>query len=376
MNQRKIYIIYHGRFPSEKAAALFAAKTAESFVGLGCNVELIIPTRDSFKVDPFEYYSLKQRFKITKIYIPDIIKFNIFKSLSFRLSHLLFALSVRKYLTRNASARDIFYSNEFVSLLLVPKAETVCYELHDYPENNLWLYKKLFHKVSHVLVTNSWKQKKLHKDFPETINKTFVEMNAVDIDDFNINISTHEARTQLNLSHEKKIILYTGHLYSWKGVETLATAASKFSEDILFYFVGGTLEDVERFRAAYKASKNVFFVGHFPHDQMPIWQKAADILVIPNSGKQNISVYYTSPMKLFEYLASDRPIIASDLPSIREIAGDFPVYFTPDSASDLEQVIKTVLNEGWSVDKQKIREFINNHSWLNRGKRILARLMV
>jgi glycosyltransferase involved in cell wall biosynthesis len=47
----------------------------------------------------------------------------------------------------------------------------------------------------------------------------------------------------------------------------------------------------------------------------------ADILVLPNSANA-VSSRYTSPLKLFEYLAAGRPIVASDLPALREVLRD------------------------------------------------------
>jgi len=73
-----------------------------------------------------------------------------------------------------------------------------------------------------------------------------------------------------------------------------------------FYFVGGTSATYWRYRKEYVAA-NMHFVGHVPHEEIPAWQAAADMLIIPNTAQQEISTHYTSPMKLFEYMASERP---------------------------------------------------------------------
>ena len=64
------------------------------------------------------------------------------------------------------------------------------------------------------------------------------------------------------------------------------------------------------------------------------WLAAADILVIPTSGKEPIGARYTSPMKLFEYMAARLPIIAAKVPSLTEILSDDSAFwFEPDNAS-------------------------------------------
>jgi glycosyltransferase involved in cell wall biosynthesis len=105
---------------------------------------------------------------------------------------------------------------------------------------------------------------------------------------------------------------------------------------------------------------------------MPVWQKAADVLVIPNTAKEKISKYYTSPMKLFEYLASEKPIAASNIPSIKEIYESEPVhFFNPDDAVSLANIINSILTIEYNKNEYSSpRKFIKYHSWVNRAKRI------
>ena len=87
-----------------------------------------------------------------------------------------------------------------------------------------------------------------------------------------------------------------------------------------------------------KGSENILVLGHKPHKTMPVFLKAADVLVLPNSAKEEISRSYTSPLKLFEYMASGRPIVASDLPSIREVLNENnSLLVSPDSSEDCQK---------------------------------------
>jgi GxxExxY protein len=179
-----------------------------------------------------------------------------------------------------------------------------------------------------------------------------------------------KAREKLNLPIDKKIILYTGHLYSWKGVQTLADASKYLSNNCLVVFVGGTEEDIRNFQFPISNFQNVKLVGYRPHSEIPIWLKAADVLVLPNSGKEQISREFTSPMKLFEYMASGRPIVASNLPSISEILedGKNALLFEPDNPQDLAEKINRILSD--SNLSQRIStqayEDVKNYSWDKR----------
>ncbi|MEK9147905.1 MAG: glycosyltransferase family 4 protein, partial [Patescibacteria group bacterium] len=116
------------------------------------------------------------------------------------------------------------------------------------------------------------------------------------------------------------------------------------------------------------------FVGHRPWAEIPLWLKAADVLVLPNTGRMRVSQYYTSPMKLFEYMASGRPIVASDIPSIREIVDETMVFFaTADDPESFAQVIQQTLNrpgEARSRVEKSLAE-VKKYTWDNRATRLL-----
>jgi glycosyltransferase involved in cell wall biosynthesis len=105
-----------------------------------------------------------------------------------------------------------------------------------------------------------------------------------------------------------------------------------------------------------------------------LWQRSADVLVLPNTAKEKISAYYTSPMKLFEYMASKKPIVASDIPSIKEIVSEENVFFVlPDDSAKLALGIKSVFLDDALAEKRAIKSFedVRSHTWQNRAERII-----
>ena len=186
-----------------------------------------------------------------------------------------------------------------------------------------------------------------------------------------------KARQALGLPAQRKIISYTGHLYAWKGADTLVAAAHFLSDEYLICLVGGTPEDVaqmRRFVTEQNLTEKVRVIGHIPPTNIPAYLAASDILVLPNSGKQAISRYYTSPLKLFEYMAARRPMVASDLPAIREILNETnAVFFRPDQPYELAQQIQWVVDhpsESESLADQA-RTDVEMYTWHNRAKRII-----
>ena len=107
---------------------------------------------------------------------------------------------------------------------------------------------------------------------------------------------------------------------------------------------------------------------------MPLYMRAADMLVIPNSAKEDISRLYTSPMKLFEYMASGTPIIASDLPSLREILNESnSSFFIADDVQDLSRVIGEVSSNHKKAQEKAVlaSEQVKKYTWQRRAQSIL-----
>jgi glycosyltransferase involved in cell wall biosynthesis len=118
---------------------------------------------------------------------------------------------------------------------------------------------------------------------------------------------------------------YAGHLYPWKGVDLVIQAVAALPESRGLIIGGHEREpDLARVRALAErlsCSTRVTFTGMVPPGEVAPRLDGADVLVLPNPSSA-LSREFTSPLKLFEYMASDRPIVASDLPSIREVLTD------------------------------------------------------
>lgn len=374
MKSKQMFLIFHGRFPSEKAASLFAGKSAEAFAKEGVDVTLVVPRRlGRIKADPYQYFSLEKNFKIK--YLPTIDLFSIpfLKRFAFRVSLIFFSFTTLGFIFGAGKIKySIIYSNETLPLMFLSFFSKNCfYEMHDFPEKKKYFYKDLFGRVKGIIVHNRWKMENIKSEFKVPEEKLFYEPNAVDLVDFDIDISKEEAREKLGLPKDKKIVVYTGHLYGWKGTDTLAKA-SKLLNDVLVYFVGGTSEDIDRYQDKYE-SHNIVFAGNKKHSEIPLWQKSADLLVIPNSAREPIGKFYTSPMKLFEYMASRVPILASRVPAIEELVDDNSAFFfEPDNEEDLKNKIEIALGENSREHKatsayNKVLEF----TWQKRAGRII-----
>ncbi len=96
--------------------------------------------------------------------------------------------------------------------------------------------------------------------------------------------------------------------------------------DITFLIIGGEAGQISQLKSAVESRglKNIYVLGFIPNAELPLYQAACDVLMMPYQGHVAASSggdisRYLSPMKLFEYMACGRAILASDLPVLKEV---------------------------------------------------------
>ncbi|MDP3710317.1 MAG: glycosyltransferase [bacterium] len=371
----KLNILYvaNSRIPTEKAHGKQIAETCQALADKGCNILLLLPARKNYITENiFDFYGLRRNFAVKKLTCLDLLFLPFGKSLFFFIQSVTFALSTIFFCLWTNKKFDIVYTRDLLLAgLLSFGRRAIFVEIHDFPAKSTFIHHMMWRKVKGIIVISQGLKEELVKQ-GITDEKILVARDGVRLEEFDIDISRKEARLRLNLDLYKKIVLYTGHLYDWKGADLLAEAATNMSLDVRIYIVGGTAEDVTNFKRKFKAP-NLFIVGHRPPQEIPIWLKAADLLVLPNRADKKISSHYTSPLKLFEYMASDTPMIVSDLPSLREVVGDNEaVFFTPGNKNDLTQKIITGINnkESLTAGARLVQTTVRQYSWENRSKLI------
>ncbi|MGH7909919.1 MAG: glycosyltransferase family 4 protein, partial [Thermodesulfobacteriota bacterium] len=328
------------------------------------------------KFDIFESYGVKPNFKITTT-IPST------NTSARHFIHGTYSAFYTWFKRRNYDlilTRNIIYT--YLSTLFF-KIPTI-YDAHHPLVNTAATYLFNSFKNSEYLVrfsTNSHGLGKIYTSLGLPEDKLVVAHNGVDLEGFQ-NVTTKlEAREQLNLPTQKKIVCYSGNIYSGRGVELLMDVAKRLV-DVLFLIVGGLESDIENYRniARMKKAENFKFVGFVPHKNVPIYLSSADVLVMPYTSRMTIqggtaAVEFTSPIKLFEYMASCRPIVATALPTVKEILEDGrnALLIEPDSVDLLFYAIKKILEDPLLAEQLALQASSDarKYTWEERVKKIL-----
>lgn len=212
-------------------------------------------------------------------------------------------------------------------------------------------------------------------------DEVVIAPNSVELERFASLPDPVTARRTLNLP-QAPTVMCTGHLYAGRGAD-LFLALAKELPQAHFVWVGGRPADVEAWKARAE-SDNVTFTGFIPNQDLPLYQAAADILLMPysrsimGSSGSGDSASVASPMKMFEYMAAGRAIVTADLPVIREVLNEKnAVFCEPDDLGNWKLVIgELIADEPRRLALgQQAKQDVQGYTWLARAERIMAGIL-
>jgi glycosyltransferase involved in cell wall biosynthesis len=173
------------------------------------------------------------------------------------------------------------------------------------------------------------------------------------------------------------VVAYAGHLYPWKGVDVFIEALRDL-RGVQGLIVGGhplepDLARVQELAARFGIAARTTFTGLVPPSEVGPLLLDARVLVLPNPASAT-SATYTSPLKLFEYMAAGRAIVASDLPAFREVLRDDgnALLVEPGNPHLLAMAIGRLLEHPELADRLARRAFedVSAFTWDRRAERL------
>lgn len=368
----KLLYLANVRMPTEKAHGLQILKTCEAFARRGAKVELVVPRRrNALVADPFAYYGVERIFSVTRRPTIDAVYLG---PLGFWLQSLTFFLGALPHVAR--AGADAIYSRDMLSCVALSLLGfSVVYEDHE-PRRNKTLYAFMLRRIPRKVVV-ARHLLRLYEELGVPTERVLVAPNGVDTYEFDRAARDPSLWQAYGIPAGRRIVLYVGHFYRWKGIYTLLDSSEYVSDEAHLVCIGGTTEDrraVEEY-VRVRGLSNVRLIPFMPHSDVVRYIKSADVLVLPNTAEEERSARYTTPLKLFEYMASGVPIVASRIPSIELYLadGENALLTKPDDPGELASGIRRALSDLEASRRvgARAKEEARAYSWESRSRTIL-----
>ncbi|MDX2245492.1 MAG: glycosyltransferase family 4 protein [Bacteroidia bacterium] len=376
----RIFYLSNSLIPSTKANSIQVMKMCQAFSNQGNEVTLYCrkPPAAETPENIFRYYGIENPFRIESIHLPRV-QF---------LSRILFSVIVLWRL-RKENAEGMIYGRDryllgalsMLGLLRRPFA----FEAHTPPSDGFqsYLQKKIFsHRkfVRLVVISEALKNEYLRRYGKLLDGKIIVAHDGADgaqiPEKLILNENSFPERPTFKVG-------YIGHLYPGKGMEMIA-ALPELLPEVEFHVVGGNPEDIAKWKNKVNAS-NLIFHGFVAPEKVYDYMAEFDVMLMPYQpnvlvGNKKIDIgSWMSPLKLFEYMGGGKPIIASDLPVLREVLTDGRNALLVEATNPSAWAMKIRLLRNNPELRRKIAEnaqhdFFNVYTWDKRAELILEQI--
>lgn len=364
----KITYIHTSSLDSRKANLIQVLNMCKAFVEIGIEVVLILPenkSKPSIDVDArvtLKFYPVNYKLPSSVKYglaIHNYLKKNKLEGIIFvRQFTLVFPLQWHKYQYIYESHNNNLFSKKYADLLFK------------------FLLKRLI-KRDHFLLFFSISGE-LNKYWDHFFNfeckKLDYYHDGIDDKMFEKVIEKTEALKLLQIQNsKKKRVTYAGSLYKDRGIHNIVKLASDFPEvDVIV--IGGPNGEIPELQQLAKEMEvsNIEFKGVLEHKQIPLYLYASDILLAFWSNKVK-TINYCSPLKVFEYMASERLIVAHGYPTIKEVLNEGnSILVDPNSYTSMKEGLYKAINmESDQIGKNSRKEVLAKYTWNKRAEYVV-----
>lgn len=365
----KIAYLANTKLPSRRASSVHVMKMCQAFGRNGHDVTLFNPGYEDveqIKGDIFDYYGVERIFRFVELPRPKVRKL-------FGLGP--FVRSARRIVER--SKPDLIYTRCHALAPFWPHTyrTPLILEAH-MPMKSHWGFQKLLasRHFRHLVVISNALRDMYTSHYSLEPDQVVVAHDGADT----------EVKDR-HFTHGNTVkIGYTGNLYKGRGIELILELAQRCSL-CEFHLAGGTTDDLEYWTRYVKEHNlaNVVFHGFLAPGRVSEFRRTCDILIAPYErevytvGGKRSTAEWMSPLKIFEYMSSGRPIVTSDLPALREVLDDgvTALLCCPEDVLAWEEAIERLRDDTAlcrRIGEQARNVLEQRYTWSGRAKKVLG----
>jgi glycosyltransferase involved in cell wall biosynthesis len=355
--------------PSHRASSVHVMKMCGALARAGHDVRLIAKRPQAERGDDHAFYGVSG-FALDKLPRP-----------AWRGGGIVFSAAVLRRLLAGRRTTDLVYCRDVVGAMLAAElGMPIVSELHYVPPAGTArrLVRRLIRHRSYrglVVISEALRRDLVGEDLVPPHAPVIVAHDAAD----------PPAQVSFERDHVRPRIGYVGNLYTGRGIELIVDVARRLPA-CDFELIGGSAPDLATWRSR-ALPPNVVLAGFVAPAELPARYRSFDVVLMPYprsgigvaSGASDTS-RWCSPMKMFEYMASGTPIVASDLPVLGEILhdGQNALIAGADDAAAWQRAIEAMIaDRGLSrrLAERAYQDLLREHTWDRRVQKILKTIL-
>jgi glycosyltransferase involved in cell wall biosynthesis len=393
-------ILYYDRFSPESMSSIHVYEVLGNLSRLGHNVIFFNANSPMLRTATEEKHGLSkiQRLKafLKSLPIYGLLKgeilvcFLLFREIFIFLSALIIVVRLRRSIDVIYRRHNLINSEYILSGLFgIPTVKEVNGIIADESRTagrgdrlSLWLIDRIerasMPRADKIIVVTSKLKDVLRDDYNVPEDRIIVIWNGANTDLFKP-MDSRDARRELGLSQDSNYVLYVGSLSLWQGVEYLIKSAPLVLTDcpdtrFLVVGDGAMKEQLIALTKQLGVNDKFDFAGFVYYERVPLYVNASNVCVAPFTASFRNKRTGLSPLKLCEYLACERPVVASSISGLEFVESyEAGILVPPESAEKLSDAIVMLLRSPELREKmgRNGRKFVvENRSWESASKKV------
>lgn len=289
---------------------------------------------------------------------------------------ILFFLFFETFKFAKKNNGTVFCRELMPALISILFGINTIYEIHQLPSklNRFTLVllskSKKFHLLSISAALNTYVKENICCD------NDFYYHDGIDVHNLRTSVNSYKpCKSLINILEKDKVAVYTGSLTKGNDFDLVLDLARE-RLDYTFIIAGGSKENIHKYKI--KSTPNLIYLGYIEQEACWYIQGRADVLIFPLTTTNKLWEV-TSPLKLFEYMASNTPIVASNIGSVSEIINEnicFP--FDPNNKVSMLEAFDSATNNNTNkinVTNNAFNLVLNKYTWDKRVQYIYSKIL-
>jgi len=189
------------------------------------------------------------------------------------------------------------------------------------------------------------------------------------IERFNPHIDSSRVRKQYKIEENDFVFFFMGWLYDFSGLKEVALNLAKikkkeFSLKLLIVGEGDLYAELKKIQEKYSLQDRIILTGWQPYHKIPELLRASDLCLLP--AYDNEVMHNIVPIKIYEYMAAGKPVLATRLPGVmKEFGNNNGIIYVNEAREVVKRTLELIKNGSLAEQGLRARRFVKRYSWDN-----------